>query len=145
MATPTPRELRKAGSKLWVSLVDGLDDPHRLLLLEACRIADRLDALNALISGTAGSWLKAIERKGSGVIVVQVEGALGEARLQANALRQLMVTLLPAYGAAPERGNVPEPPGKAPEPEGEDELDRLRSARAAAAAGPGAAGDPAGT
>ena len=47
MADSVPVGLLDAGCKLWVSICSGreLDAASRVLLLNACRIADRLDAL----------------------------------------------------------------------------------------------------
>lgn len=49
----TPDGLGLAGIDLWLSVSSGrqLDAASRVLLLNACRIADRLDALDAEIDG----------------------------------------------------------------------------------------------
>jgi hypothetical protein len=51
-APQPPRELRNAGKKLWVELHEMYADfsPHETaLLVEACKISDRLAALNAVV------------------------------------------------------------------------------------------------
>lgn len=53
-----PPGLSDAGRELWVNVSTGrkLDAPSRVLLLNACRIADRLDALDAEIDGRLISY-----------------------------------------------------------------------------------------
>lgn len=54
----TPDGLGEAGKDLWVSVNTGrrLDGPSKILLLNACRIADRLDALDSEIGGRLISY-----------------------------------------------------------------------------------------
>lgn len=53
-----PAGLLSAGRDLWVSVSENraLDAPSRVLLLNACRIADRLDALDEEIDGRLISY-----------------------------------------------------------------------------------------
>jgi hypothetical protein len=48
-----PNGLAEAGRQLWASVVDDYDveEHERLLLTEACRVADRLDAIAAELEG----------------------------------------------------------------------------------------------
>ena len=57
-ADGTPPGLSAAGEELWVSVTTGrvLDAPSRVMLLNACRIADRLDALDSEIGGRLTSF-----------------------------------------------------------------------------------------
>jgi hypothetical protein len=66
----------------------------RVLLLEACRIADRLDGLHALLTGDAADWLEVVEAKGTAdAVEVRIDAALTEARQQAGALRSILTSL----------------------------------------------------
>lgn len=83
---------RTTGDRLRESLArDG--DPYELtvLITEACRIANRLDQLDRLLSGDAELWLHLVESRGD--VEVRVDNALPEARQQANVLRQLLAEI----------------------------------------------------
>jgi hypothetical protein len=91
-AAPAPKGIGKAGRALWRAVTGEYDlgEHERLMLVEACRIADRLDRLHA-------------EAESSEVTVTNHRGdlaphpALVEARLQAIALTRLVASLrLPA-------------------------------------------------
>jgi hypothetical protein len=82
---------------MWDALTEGreFDAAWRVLIEEACRIADRLDQLHALLSGDIESWAR-IEKKFSGsdrIIELVFDDALAEARQQANTLRQIVTSL----------------------------------------------------
>jgi len=49
----SPAELRATGRRIWVALVEvvDLEEWEKTTLLEACRTADRLDALNKAMKG----------------------------------------------------------------------------------------------
>jgi len=90
-----PGGLGIKGSRLWreVCKLHELAPPELVLLEEACRIADRLDRLDALLSGESDTWLRfKVNDDGSEVSVV-VDSALSEARQQANVLKQLVAAL----------------------------------------------------
>lgn len=84
----TPAGLNAAGCQLWRSVVDDyeLGAHEALVLLEACRVSDRLDRL-------------AIEAAGAPVTIVNVKGdvvtnpVLIEARMQAITLSRLIASL----------------------------------------------------
>ncbi|GAA1950545.1 terminase [Agromyces allii] len=87
MSTPTPADLGASGSALWEELTDFVvfDVHETALLLEACRVRDRLDALNAVVCA-------------EGVTVSSPQGvkahpALVEARAQGVALSRLLASL----------------------------------------------------
>jgi len=85
------------GQRLWDSLTGDRDADAAWLVLaeEACRIADRLDRLEALLSGDGREWAR-IEWESRGdrrEIRLVFDDALAEARQQANALRQIVTTL----------------------------------------------------
>jgi hypothetical protein len=72
-------------------LSDTVGPAHRVLLDEACRIADRLDRLDALLAGRDDGWLR-LSYEGDQVTVV-VDALLAESRQQATALRGLVAEL----------------------------------------------------
>lgn len=89
--------LGEAGSSLRQSLIRGreFDPAAEALLLEACRIADRLDKLDKLLRGEGHEWIT-VETKFQGrdsTTEIVIDEALAEARQQANAFRQIIVTL----------------------------------------------------
>lgn len=83
-------QLGPGGHELWSQMLDaGLGPAHRVLLLEACRIADRLDRLDAMLAGRE-EWVRLQVRESDAAFVVVVDGLLAEARQQASALRGLV-------------------------------------------------------
>lgn len=84
----TPRGLGTAGKKLWRSIVDEyeIEEHEALLLIEACRVSDRLDAL-------------AIAQKSAPLTVTNARGDevaspyLVESRQQAIVLSRLIASL----------------------------------------------------
>lgn len=61
------------------------------LITEACRIKDRLDKLNALLSGDIDRWSTLVELfEGSAELVLQINGAAVEARQSATVFRQML-------------------------------------------------------
>lgn len=82
---------------------------HQLLVDEACRIADRLDRLDAALENK-GTWLRH-ETTDGGDIVITVDGVLAEARQQATALRGLVAevrAVLPKPTAKPGARSKPQ-------------------------------------
>lgn len=78
-------------------LVDSLTEPNdppslTVLVVEAGRIVDRLDTLDAVLSGDVDTWLTLAEGR-EGEISVRIDSALTEARQQASVLRQLLVEI----------------------------------------------------
>lgn len=91
------------------------------LVLEACRIADRLEKLDALLSGDVEEWARIRDARYEGDdTVLVINTAMSEARLQAVALRQIVTTLRTAEGAPVEAGDAV------------DEVRRRREARRSA-------------
>ncbi len=100
MTTPkTPAGLGARGRRLWrdLSAVEGFDPAERVLLEEACRITDRLDALDRLVADSVDS-----ERR------LRV---MGEARQQANVLKQIVAALRLPDEATGKRPGVRPPRG----------------------------------
>lgn len=87
-------ELGERGARLWREATkDGpLPALQEAMLLEACRIADRLDRLDRTLNGD-GPWLD-LEAQPDGItFVVVVTEPLKEARAQAVAYKQLVTEL----------------------------------------------------
>lgn len=110
-ATLTPR-----GATLWRDMRgDSLAPELRVLLEEACRIADRLDKLNELLEGDAQSWVALVEDRGDPERqYVVIDRPMAEARQHATVLKQLVAEIR-AAGAG---GKVPERPAAKPGGEG---------------------------
>ncbi|SDP60901.1 hypothetical protein SAMN04487905_10633 [Actinopolyspora xinjiangensis] len=87
-----------SGARLWREMTeDGSLPPMAMvLLLEACRIADRLDQLDRQLQGEA--WLEFQQDEESGSVVVVMDKALAEARQQATAFKQIVAELRQASG-----------------------------------------------
>ena len=70
------------GQSLWAEITElhDLDPMQRVILEEACRCADRLDELDALIAARGAA--SALD-----------DSILGEARQQQNVMKQLLVSL----------------------------------------------------
>lgn len=97
------------GRRLWRDLKGATLPPaDRLLLEEACRLADRLDRLDAFLVGQEDAWLRFRARNEDGSVVrVVVDRALSEARQQADTLRGIVADLNRKLGAgAPETPEV---------------------------------------
>jgi hypothetical protein len=85
-----PRGERLYGA--YSALVDG--ERGLVLLEEACRIADRLDRLDAVLRGDVDSWCRLVlDVRGGESYEVRIDSALTEARQQASVLRQLIASL----------------------------------------------------
>jgi hypothetical protein len=130
-----PARLGSRGAALWTAVTESHDlaASELEILTEACRCADRLEKLDAYLTGEDLSWLdlESMRRDDSEVRVV-VDGALSEARQQQNILKQLIASLrLPDQ----ETGKKPQHRGArgayAPKttPAGVSSLDRARSAK----------------
>lgn len=88
------------GRELFDSLHADADDAALTALeVEAARIVDRLDRLEAVLSGDVDCWLRLAEGR-DGAIVVRVDAALSEARQQATVLRQLLVEITRRRGGS---------------------------------------------
>jgi hypothetical protein len=65
----------------------------RVLLLEACRIADRLDQLGRLLAGDVDAWAYVESGRADQVLELRLDAAMAEARQQAGTLRAILTTL----------------------------------------------------
>lgn len=104
-----PEGLGARGLRLWEDVTGAHDlaAPEREILLEACRCADRLERLDAYLTGQDVSWLDLEQmRRDEREFRVTVDAALSEARQQQNIFKQLVASLrLPdeATGKKPQR------------------------------------------
>lgn len=91
-ARPSKR-FRARGQRLWDAHREQVEGERGLVMLEeACRIADRLDQLDRILKGEVEAWCYIAEAR-DGDLEVRVDGALVEARQQANVLRQILSSL----------------------------------------------------
>lgn len=120
-APDTPTGLRARGRRLWTDLVDEHTSPaERVLLEEACRIADRLDRLDELINADGHSWLALTGRDGEPELTVEVDRVLSEGRQHALALKLIVAELrqFRAPAKTPGRGARPSTTAAQPVTEG---------------------------
>lgn len=123
-----PDGLGDAGRALWVGMSPaGWPADQLALLLQASRLVDRLDQLDALNRGDASTWARIVDRDFGG-LELAIDRALSEERQQALALKQVLGEIRAARGAAP--GKPVLRPNGAPE-NVLDELGARRSARVA--------------
>lgn len=96
----TSRSFGVMGQRLWREMDgDRAAGTRWALIVEACRIADRLDKLERLLSGDARDWLDVVEDKGDPERqIVVIDRPLAEARAQAVALKQLVSELRQGVG-----------------------------------------------
>lgn len=96
-----PAGLEARGERLWRSIHEqhpGLTDPEREVVLEACRVADRLERLDEICRVAE----PVIETDKGGLIT---HPAFAESRQQQNLLKQLVASLRlpdPASGKRPQ-------------------------------------------
>lgn len=82
-----------AGDRLRAELaLEGEPYSRSVLVNEAARVVDRLDRLAALLDGDDATWARLATGR-DGDIEVRVDGALIEARQQANTLRLLLAEI----------------------------------------------------
>lgn len=85
-------EFGSRGVRLWVALGREVGSPAGELAVEACRLADRLDRFERLLSG--GEWFELVERpEGSGRLLVVVDSVVSEARQSSIALKAILERL----------------------------------------------------
>lgn len=90
-----PDGLGERGSALWAAMVaDRSFSPSAgVLLAEACRLADRLERLDQILRGDVEVWARLVHDLRTDDYELRIDGALSEARQQANTLRQIVATL----------------------------------------------------
>lgn len=84
------RFLRERGKEIWAAFsADALPAGSRALVHEACRLADTLDRLDAILGGRQKEWIK-VEVDALGEVTLVVDALLGERRQQALAFKMVM-------------------------------------------------------
>lgn len=112
---PTPRPSRRQsgfgprGQELYDALKDVEMGPlHKALLVEACRLADRMDRFERTLSG--GKWFFERRDEDDRVEIV-IDNALSEARQYASAFKQIVAELEPkptaGAGRKPDAPKIP--------------------------------------
>lgn len=88
-----------AGQRLHDAIMDAgaLPPTTMVMVLEACRIVDRLERLDRQLHG--GDWLRFRRREDELHVIVHMDRALAEAREQATALRGLLADIEKALAA----------------------------------------------
>lgn len=104
-----PKRLGPRGKALWLALTEDEepDASRALLISEACRMADRLDRLNAILSGDVDVWARIPLPKYETELVLKIDSAATEARQTTSALRQVLNQLTAASsgaGSTPDQG-----------------------------------------
>lgn len=109
----SPAGLKTRGAALWTTLGQSEGSSAGAIALEACRIADRLDELDAIIAGKDVLHLlmfrvrldleELLEKKPDAVIKIEVSNVLAESRQQAMALKNLLELLMKTSPAAAPR------------------------------------------
>lgn len=129
---PVPDDLDDRGRQLWVEFGASREsDPgSRLLIHEACRIADDLERLHRIVRGDADEWMRfTVPRGGDGEeLVLRIDGVMAERRLLVTTLRQLLDKLR-RIRTAPTAEE--DPAGEQTEQGGGDIVDEVARARAA--------------
>jgi hypothetical protein len=112
-----PADLDDRGAQLWRDMGGSWEqDPGaRVLLHEACRLADRMEKLDRVLRGDVDTWLSfELPRDGSEdePLRLKVDSALGEARLHVTTLRQVLAQLrrVRPTGRLLPGGEAPAPP-----------------------------------
>ena len=121
--TQTPLDrLNERGRQLFDDLHEDAkkyDPLIEVMIVEACRIADRLERLDRIIEGATTEWIHFRDERGGDGVVVYVDNLLGEARNQATTVKGLISEIT--------KGTTKEQPDEPAKPA--DPLEALRKAR----------------
>lgn len=141
---PAPAGLRERGARLWAATITempGMTVGDLVLLEEACRTADRLDRLDALLHGRDAMWVRLRQARAGEQVTLVVDQVLTESRQQQAALARMLQQLGRGRRPAPARGGqVPPAAGNSEGGEGRasgvaDLTARIAAARRAQASG----------
>lgn len=91
----TPTGLGAGGRALWKAITTDhdLDATQQVTLLEACRLKDRLDKLDALLRGDVDTWATLVHDLRTEDYELKIDQALGAANSAANLMKQLLAAL----------------------------------------------------
>lgn len=145
-ALPVPEGLREGGRALWKGIAGAheLDPVQAVQLHEACRAKDRLDKLDAVLSGESETWMTLVHDLRTEDYELKIDAALAASNSTANLMKQLLASLrlADASGQRPQqRGGArgaykptaAAPAGGAPAGTGTvSSLERARAAKAGA-------------
>jgi len=86
--------LASRGRRLWREMDgDTRTGADKVLVEEACRLADRLDRLDAIVNGDPGEWMRFRVSEDGAEVTVTLDKALDQARQYAVALTQVLAKL----------------------------------------------------
>lgn len=121
-----PAKLGRRGARLWkaLGLTVDLTGGRLEIALEACRCADRLDRLDALITGDERAWAELRDAEGKTRAVLVIDNALSHSRMNQSTLRGLLAALGVVNGEA----GVAAPPAP-PAASGGSSVDEIAAAR----------------
>jgi hypothetical protein len=88
------------GQRLWDELNTGRGPAEIVLIEEACRLADRLDRLDAVLAGDQLTWMTLRATADDGEVAIVVDNALSQARMHATTLRGIVTELRQSAGSA---------------------------------------------
>lgn len=106
---PESPNLGPRGGRLWDELHEARAfNPAELLILEeVCRIADRLDRFDAVLSGDADTWMRLVHRTRTEDYEIHIDEAAAEARQLAATFERLVASLkLPEAKSPAERDGI---------------------------------------
>jgi hypothetical protein len=135
-----PEDLDERGAQLWRDLNASWeqDAGARLMMHEACRLADRMEKLDRILRGDVDTWVTIELPRGDSdePLRVKVDGALAEARLHVTTLRQVLAQLRRVRPTGRLLPGTPQEPTPPPERNPVDEFTAARHARRSGAANP---------
>ncbi len=107
-----PHNLGERGLDLYESVATGktLTRPEVVNLVEACRLADRLEKFDGLIRGDSAEWFEFEQSLDGRVVTVQVADVVRQARMHAATLK----ALLAGFESSKAAEDAAEPPGEVP-------------------------------
>ena len=106
-APAAPKGLGTGGRALWRAIVEDhdLDGMQRAQLVEACRMKDRCDKLDAVLRGDADTWMHLVvdAQPDGDIYELRITNALSKANETANSMKQLLTALRLPDGASGKR------------------------------------------
>ncbi|WP_336633440.1 MULTISPECIES: hypothetical protein [unclassified Microbacterium] len=108
-APVNPHRLGDRGLALFEALHKGRTPAEIVTLVEACRLADRLEKFDGLINGDRDSWLQLDLNESGDEITVVLTDVVRQARMHAATLKALLAGFeaSAAAGSEPAAGEVP--------------------------------------
>lgn len=104
-----PENLGARGRQLWDALREArpFNAAEVVLLEEVCRMADRLDRFDAVLSGEVDAWMRLTHRTRTEDYEIHIDEAAAEARQLAATFERLIAALkLPEAKAQAERDGI---------------------------------------